>query len=147
MPAALSLTPAIKIIADLLCYGLSRLLGWPFVDRPFWWQVLVTLLCAALVYFSTTGLVAGAIGLSSGQPYRQVWGERFRWLWPYYLALGVVAYAFVFSYLNAGLVGVVIVLVPLLMLRFSQVQYLDHTKKSVGQLRESNTALQRQALT
>jgi diguanylate cyclase (GGDEF)-like protein/putative nucleotidyltransferase with HDIG domain len=134
-----------QIIAGLLCYGLSRLLGWPFVDRPLWWQVLVTLLCAALVYFSTTSLVAGAIDLSSGQPYRQVWGERFRWLWPYYLALGVVAYAFVFSYLNAGLVGVVIVLVPLLMLRFSLAQYLDHTTKSVGQLRESNSALQRQA--
>ena len=109
-----------QIIAGLLCYGLSRLLGWPFVDRPFWWQLGATLLCAALVYFGTTSLVAGAINLSSGQSYRQVWVERFRWLLPYYLALGVVAYAFVFSYQYAGLVGVVIVLVPLLMLRFSQ---------------------------
>jgi putative nucleotidyltransferase with HDIG domain len=66
-------------------------------------------------------------------------------MWPYYLALGVVAYAFVFSYLNGGLVGVTIVLAPLLMLRFSQAQYLDHTKRSVAQLRESNTALQNQA--
>ena len=134
-----------QIIAGLLCYGLSRLLGWPFVGRPFLWQMAVTLVCAALVYFGTTGLVAGAIDLSSGQPYRQVWVERFRWLWPYYLALGVVAYTFVFSYLNAGLVGVVIVLVPLLMLRFSQAQYLDHTKQSVTQLREGNAALQQQA--
>ncbi len=134
-----------QIIAGLLCYGLARLLGWPLGDKPFWWQMVVTLLCAGLVYFGTTALVAGAIDLSSGQPFRQVWVERFRWLLPYYLALGVVAYAFVFSYLNDGLVGVAIVLVPLLMLRFSQAQYLDHTKRSVTQLRASNSALHQQA--
>ncbi len=134
-----------QIIAGLLCYGLSRLLGWPFTDRPVMWQILVTLLCAGLVYLITTGLLAAAVDLNGGLPYRQVWVERFRWLWPYYLALGVVAYAFVFSYLSAGLVGVLIVLVPLLMLRFSQEQYLAHTKESVAQLRHSNTALQQQA--
>ena len=52
---------------------------------------------------------------------------------------------FVFSYHTAGLMGILIVLIPLLILRFSQKQYIAHTEKLVKQLRTTNQELRIQA--
>ncbi len=82
------------------------------------------------------------MAISSGGSVQKIWKERFRWLWPYYLAYGVVSFAFVIGYDTNGILGVLAVLVPLLILRFSQVQYIDHTKEIVQQLRQQNTVLE-----
>jgi diguanylate cyclase (GGDEF)-like protein/putative nucleotidyltransferase with HDIG domain len=102
-------------------------------------------LAGGLVYLSSTGLLALAIDLSTGQPCRHVWLERFRWLGPYYLTLGMIGFGLAVAFQLGGLVGVLVILAPLLVLRYSQVQYLDHTKTLVAQLRRSNTELQQHA--
>ncbi|MEJ2748477.1 MAG: HD-GYP domain-containing protein, partial [Anaerolineae bacterium] len=89
--------------------------------------------------------LAGVISLNGETPVGAIWNERFKWLAPYYMALGVVSYAFVFSYHVAGLFGVFVVLIPLLMLRFSQKQYVDHTETMVTQLRKTNSELRHQS--
>ena len=68
-----------------------------------------------LIYLSTTALVAGAVSLNNRRPFRVLWNERFRWLGPYYLAMGVVAYALILSYAGTGLLGIAVVIVPLLL--------------------------------
>ena len=108
-------------------------------------QITVALLSGAMTYLTTTGLLALAIDLSTGQACTQVWSERFRWLWPYYLALGACAYVLMIAFGEGGLVTVVVTLVPLLVLRFSQTQYIDHTKVMVAELRTTNTALHQRA--
>jgi putative nucleotidyltransferase with HDIG domain len=82
------------------------------------------------------------MSLSMGESLREIWSERFRWLWPYYISFGVVAFTLILGYSFAGLVGVLAVLVPLLMLRFSHAQYITKTKSMVGQLREQNVELE-----
>jgi putative nucleotidyltransferase with HDIG domain len=82
------------------------------------------------------------MGLTTGYPIGKIWAERFRWLWPYYLAYGVVAYTFILGYAYIGPFGVLVILVPLLSLRFSQTQYINHTKGIVRQLRRKNTELE-----
>ncbi len=72
---------------------------------------------------------------------RHVWVDQFRWLGPHYLALGFIAYALITSYIAMGLVGVLVLLVPLLMLHFSQRQYVTATEKMVTQLRQANLKL------
>lgn len=108
-------------------------------------QILVSVIAAGIIYLSTTWFVAGAVSLHGNISVVSVWKERFQWLAVYYLALGFVAYAFVFSYAAAGLMGISVILVPLLMLRFSQKQYIAHTEGLVNRLRMTNRELMAQA--
>jgi putative nucleotidyltransferase with HDIG domain len=104
-------------------------------------MAVATVMATGASYLSSTWLLAGVIDVSSGQPFRQVWAERFRWLWPYYWGLGMLAFALIFSFQTAGLIGVIATLAPLLVLRFGQVQYIAHTQSLVSQLRQTNTEL------
>jgi diguanylate cyclase (GGDEF)-like protein/putative nucleotidyltransferase with HDIG domain len=133
------------IIGGLLAGGVVLLTGRALGEWPIPVQFILTLLAMGLIYLSTTALVAGAVSLNSRQPFNVIWNERFRWLGPYYLAMGVVAYALIVSYVGTGMLGVVVVIVPLLLLRFSQKQYIDHTKAIVAQLRQNNIKLTAQA--
>ena len=133
------------VVSGLICAWFFRTIDAPIVNWPPFAQVLASVGAAGLIYLSTTWLLAGAISLYGKTPVRIVWKERFNWLLPYYLALGFVAYAFVFSYDAAGLLGIVVVLISLLMLRFSQKQYIAHTEGLVNKLRTTNNELRIQA--
>lgn len=133
------------MIGGLLCAWLITLGGRPFTEWPLWVQFILSVATAGFVYLTTTGLLTGAMSLDSNQHFWRIWAERFRWLVLYYLALGVVSFALIFSYVSAGLIGVVVILIPLLMLRYSQKQYIDHTEDLVKQLRVSNRDLRIQA--
>ncbi len=131
-------------IASLLTIWLVSLLGRPLATWPLPIQLGMTLLASCLVYISTTGLVAVAVSLNTGHPVKRIWMERFRWLGPNYLVLGLVAYALIFSYATAGPSGTLIILVPLLMLQISQRQYIETTKAMIARLREINSQLRKQ---
>ncbi len=132
-------------ITGLLCAEFILFSGRAITTWPIMVQIMVSLATISFAYFVTTGLLAVAISLDSDQPLSRVWTERFRWLAPYYLALGFVVYALIFSYVSAGILGILVVLVPLLMLRFSQKQYVDHTEELVQQLRANNQELRIQS--
>ncbi|MEZ4860595.1 MAG: diguanylate cyclase [Caldilineaceae bacterium] len=129
------------LLAALVCVTFLRLSGLLITDTPTLASALAVITATGLNYLITTLLTAGVIYLSSGQTARSVWSERFYWLWPYYVALGLVAYALVLAYLSSGLIGVLVFLIPLLMLRISQNQYLSRTESMVVQLRTANAEL------
>jgi diguanylate cyclase (GGDEF)-like protein/putative nucleotidyltransferase with HDIG domain len=133
------------IIGNMICVGIVGLVGGPFSSESLLLQFTLSLASAVAIYVSTTALVAGVVSVNTGQLFNRIWSERFRWLAVYYLALGVVAFALISSYYAAGLLGIIVILAPLFMLRFSQMQYIDHTRGLVGQLRQSNVALTSQA--
>ncbi len=129
------------LLAGLFCVNFLYWAGLHITIETSLLSALAVVAATILTYLSTTILLAGVIHLSSGISPRDVWMERFYWLWPYYLALGVVAYALAVGYLTSGLLGVFIFFVPLLMLRISQNQYLSRTESMVVQLRAANTEL------
>ncbi|MCP4415919.1 MAG: diguanylate cyclase [Chloroflexi bacterium] len=133
------------IIGSLLPAGIILLSGETFTTLSMPIQALGSIVIISFNYFITTTLLAGAISISSNQPFIRVWSERFRWLASYYFALGFVVFALIFSYLVAGIMGILVILVPLLMLRFSQKQYIDHTEDLVAQLRANNKELRVQS--
>lgn len=133
------------VISGLICAWFLHFTGISILDWPGYAQILLSLAAAALIYGSTTWVLAGAVSLYGHTPVRIVWNERFKWLAPYYWALGFVAYAFLFSYDTAGLWGVFVVLIPLLMLRFSQKQYIIQTEQLVNRLSTTNSELRIQA--
>jgi diguanylate cyclase (GGDEF)-like protein/putative nucleotidyltransferase with HDIG domain len=109
------------------------------------WSILQLLFlgagAAALIYLTTTLLLTIVIGLDNGLSLRAIWNERFRWLAPYYLSLGIIAAALVFSYLSIDFTGLFIIILPLLLLRYSQKQYIDQTETLVHDLKKINSKL------
>lgn len=134
-----------QIVGGMACVGLLALFGGSISDQSLIVQAALSVLSGIIVYAITASMVALAIHLDSGQPYWAIWREKFRWLGPFYAAFGVVAFLFIVSYHNAGILGAVAVLVPLLIVRLSQIQFVERTKVVVNQLRASNLELEMQS--
>ncbi|MCB9418814.1 MAG: diguanylate cyclase [Ardenticatenaceae bacterium] len=124
------------LIAALLLIQNKPVTEWSLIRL-----LIVSPLAAGLVYLSTTVFLTAVICLSSQQNFKEVWVERFRWLGLYYLALGIIAAALVFSYNAIGLTGILIIFLPLIMMRYSQKQYIDRTETMVHSLQKTNTQL------
>lgn len=128
------------VVSTLLSFSSGTIETW---SLPY--LLMIGAGAAGLIFFSTTGLLTIVIGLDSGLSFKSIWLQRFRWLAPYYVALGLTAAVLVFSYLSIGMIGIFIIIMPLLMLRFSQKQYINHTEKLVENLRVTNSKLVQQA--
>ena len=133
------------LIGTLLCIGLLRISGITLTNLPPFAQFIGSMMAIGIVYLTTTYLLAFALSLDSNYAVKAIWKEHFQWLRPYYLAFGVVIFALVFSYDASGFIGILVILVPLLMLRFSQKQYVDNTQSMVRQLQLKNAELVAQA--
>ncbi len=131
------------IVSGFLSLGAISLTGRLFTDWPLTIQTVLTLLAASVVYLSTTTLLAVVIQISTKLPFRNVWNDRFKWLLASYLGMGLVAYGLILSFGFAGLIGVAGVVVPLLLLRFAQVQFVEHTQEVVSRYREANAELEK----
>jgi putative nucleotidyltransferase with HDIG domain len=131
------------MIAGLLYVNLITLTGKQFSDHSFIVQLLVSVLAAMIVFLSTTALISLAIKIDAGISVKQVWKEKFSWMLPYYISMGLIAYALILGYRTTGLMGLVVILAPLLMLRISIKKYIDQTTAIVNELRGKNTLLER----
>ena len=100
-----------------------RVGDWPGVLGP-------ALVGGALNYAINSGLVAMAIGLEVGRNPVSVWRDKFRWLLPYYVILGVLAVMLASAYERWDLAGVAILLVPLAMAWLAIKQYSDRATES-----------------
>lgn len=134
-----------QLIALLSCLLVLQLAGVTFTALDLVSQLLLCLAFMGMVYIITTGMISFGMSLDYKQPPRDIWIERYSWLAPYYFAMGLIAYALMFSYQYAGLFGTIIVLVPLLLLRLSQIQFIERTKSMVKELRSKNVALENSA--
>ncbi|MGZ8694003.1 MAG: HD-GYP domain-containing protein [Gaiellaceae bacterium] len=87
------------------------------------------------------GLLVVAIGLAERAVPLDVWRERFRWLTPYYLVAGPLAYALTTAYDSMGLAGLAAFALPPAMMMFSMRQYVERTKQGVAEVRRANEEL------
>lgn len=105
-------------------------------------QLLFTLIASLGVYIITTSLISIGIGIDLKQSPVEIWKEQYQWMALYYAGIGFVSYSLIFGYLHADLLGIVFLAVPLLLLRFSQAQYVGHTRDIVSTLRKKNQDLE-----
>ncbi len=113
--------------------------------RPVGLTVLVIpALLAGLVNFLHTVLVAMAMALELKERPLGVWNEHFRWLWPQYAVLTMMAFLFALAYEQFGLFGAAAFVVPPLMMRAVAKQYIERTSGNVRQLRALNVELSEQ---
>lgn len=78
-----------------------------------WPEVLAPALLGALANFAiNSGLVATAIALSNGEPVLAAWRQRYQWLLPQYLVVGLAAMATATAYHMLGLWGLAVFAAP-----------------------------------
>jgi len=131
-----------QIIAGLLLSSLILLAGKIFTSYSLIVQLIICVIGAIIVFLSTTVLIALAIKIDAGLSFRCVWKEKFSWLTPYYIAMGLIAYALILGYQTTGFIGLAVIMIPLLMLRLSVKQYIDRTISMVNELRGKNQLLE-----
>jgi diguanylate cyclase (GGDEF)-like protein/putative nucleotidyltransferase with HDIG domain len=131
-----------QLVAGLTYTTLLYSLGISFFDSSPPIQILITLAVAGIDYLLTTCLVSVAMHFSHGVPVRRIWDENFSWLAPYYASMGLIAFAMVFSYISESVFGLLVLLVPLLLVRLSQKQFIDRTRVVVQELRDKNMMLE-----
>jgi diguanylate cyclase (GGDEF)-like protein/putative nucleotidyltransferase with HDIG domain len=106
---------------------------------------VVAAVAAGVVYFAAnTGILALALAIESQQRWSIVWRERFPWLLPHYVAYGLVGGVIAFGYRAVGAYAFLVFAVPLLLMRKTQEEYVEHTRQSVKKLREAAETIQQQ---
>jgi HD-GYP domain-containing protein (c-di-GMP phosphodiesterase class II) len=101
----------------------------------------IVVLAAMADFAVSSALVTLVISFTSGQSVKSVWYEKFRWLLPHFVLLGVLAFALDLGYETFGVWGIMAFIVPALMTRLSMKQYVDSTEKTVDELRASHAAV------
>ena len=134
-----------QLIATLICLSLLQFTGSNFTDLPILTQIMYSSITALLVYLITSFFTAIGISIDFGEPVLKIWMEQFSWLAPYYLGMGVIAYTLIFSYFHSSVLGTIVILIPLILLRISQKQFIDRTKDTVNSLKKNNFTLNEQS--
>ncbi len=90
---------------------------WPVVLAP-------AMIGAGLNFAVNSSLVALAIALETRSQPILIWNERFRWLLPHYVIVGVLAAVMAGTYDDWGLAGIGLVLIPLAMVWLGMKQHV-----------------------
>ena len=132
-----------QLIAGMVYTIIIYATGEPFIGSPTQMQVILAVIAAVIVYGINTALISIGMQLDTHQPAFPFWKEHYSWLISIYIGMGIVAAAFVFGYKHDPVTGSLLVIAPLLLLRISQVQYVERTRGMVSEMRVKNTALEK----
>lgn len=106
--------------------------------------LVVPVIVTALVYFIIeTGIIAVAISLSKQIHIVATWRDQFRWLANHYLVLSSMGAFLAIAYTSLQALGLIVFMLPVIMMRYSQKQYVDRTEESMRELKRMNQELTR----
>ena len=104
--------------------------------------LLVPVALAALAFYVVnTSLISIAIGLATRSSIVAMWREEFQWLVGHYVALCVMGLFLSVAYTQFGVLGIAVFILPIVMMRYTQKQYVDRTEDGVRELRRMNEEL------
>ena len=93
-------------------------------------------------YGVNAALLIPLISLTRRVPMLQTFREGFAWLWPHYLAFGLLAGGLVLAEQDIGGYAFVLFAMPLVMLWLGEQQYINRSRSSVDELRAKHDELQ-----
>lgn len=102
---------------------------------------LPVIVAAVLFYLINTSLISIAISLSMGSSMIGVWREEFQWLAGHYIVLCIMGLFLGVAYTQFGVMGVLVFTLPVLMMRYTQKQYVERTADNVRALQRMNEEL------
>jgi putative nucleotidyltransferase with HDIG domain len=135
-----------QLIAAMLYTMALHLTGRPLLDFSMGVQAMLVVMAALIVYIMNTLLISIGMGIDLHQSPSKIWKEQYAWLITIYVGIGLIAAAYIFGYRHEGALGALLMMVPLLLLRISQKQYVDRTREAVTELREKNIILENNAV-
>jgi putative nucleotidyltransferase with HDIG domain len=131
------------VVNVMSALAIWTLLGFVGRDLPLSaWLIPIALAGVAVSYLMSTGFVTVAVSLATRAPISEVFREKFEWLAPHYVMLGLLGLALAVAYDGLGFAGILAFLGPPLMMRFSIKQYIDKTARNVEELHDRNRDLQ-----
>ncbi len=102
-------------------------------------------IAAGAVYFAVnTSLLSFVIAAEEGAPRMTVWKQNFAWLLPHYLAYGSVGAIVAIAYEQVHLYALAVFLVPLVLMRATQVGQLRISRESEARLQDAASTIHRQ---
>jgi hypothetical protein len=107
----------------------------------------VSLLAGLIFLVVNLGLLSTVMSLEERIPASTIWAERYRWMTPYAVAAGPLAYVLLGAYERYGPLAVIIFSLPPASMMLSIRQYVARTREGVEELREKNEELTRLAET
>lgn len=136
---------ATLLVSALVAGGVYRLLGGA-APMSYSFTDILAATAAALAYFvANTSLVGGAITLSAGRPFREIWGH-WQWLALQYLTTFVIGLMMAIAFDQMDIWGLVLFSAPLALPWYSIRLYVTKTKLVAEQneaLRQTNEELDR----
>ena len=100
---------------------------------------------AGAAYFAVnTILLALAISVEEGEPMLGAWRQNFAWLLPHYLAYGLIGAVVAIAYEQVHLYALAVFLVPLVLMRATQVGQLRAARESESRLQDAASTIHRQ---
>jgi putative nucleotidyltransferase with HDIG domain len=105
-------------------------------------QILEGAVVSTAIFVVSSAAVTAVMTLGSGRNPLSTFRSNFGWLFPYYVALGLVAGCLAVAYGHLGIAGAAALAVPVLLSRYSIKQVLDKTRDNVLRLEQSNEQLQ-----
>ena len=100
---------------------------------------------AGAAYFAVnTILLALAISVEEGEPMLGAWRQNFVWLLPHYLAYGLIGAVVAIAYEQVHLYALAVFLVPLVLMRATQVGQLRAARESESRLQDAASTIHRQ---
>jgi putative nucleotidyltransferase with HDIG domain len=130
------------VIAVMLYTIALDLLGRPLNDFSIGIQTILVVAAALIVYITNTWLISIGMGIDLRQSPNRIWKEQYAWLVTIYVGIGLITIAYIFGFREEGVLGALLMMVPLLLLRISQKQYVDRTREAVVGMREKNIILE-----
>ena len=130
------------ILGGLLFSGLLFVTGITYMDLSIVWQIVVASICALVVFVSNTALAAGYASLHSTQPWYRIWYERYLRQVYQYAGMGLLAFSLIYFYVLVGVLGILIMLVPLALLQYGQRDYLNAMKQTISALQSTYAELE-----
>ena len=107
-------------------------------------SVAFGVVAGAVYYAANTVLLTFAIAVEEGRPRFAVWRQNFAWLLPHYLAYGAVGAVVAITYEEVHMYALVVFLVPLVIMRATQVGQLRAVRESEARLQEAASTIHRQ---
>ncbi len=111
------------------------------IQQPFW-ALFGGVTGAAILFTVDAWSVSAIIALTSGRSLKAAYRENFAWLLPHYLVLGVVGGGLAVIYGELGIAAILVLVLPLLLSRYSIAQFVERTRENVMRLERSNQQLQ-----
>lgn len=104
--------------------------------------VLAGVVAGATMFLTSASLVSLVMSLDTQRRFDAVFVSNFAWLVPHYLAVAAASGGFAAVYAKVGVLGLLLMVLPLAATRYAMKQVIDKTRENVLRLERANTELQ-----